>query len=36
MFFVAVLLLIEAVYTYLHYSLYSVGQDAAARGGDSR
>jgi hypothetical protein len=31
-----VLLMIEAAYTYLHYSLYSVGQQAAARGGDTR
>jgi hypothetical protein len=36
MFFVTVLLLIEAVYTFLHYSLYSVGQSAASRGGDTR
>lgn len=35
-FFLMVILLIEAVYTYLHYSLYSVGQSAAARGGDTR
>lgn len=36
MFFVMVLLVIEGVYTYLHYSLYSVGQREASRGGDTR
>lgn len=31
-----VVLTIEAAYTYLHYSLYSVGQQAAQRGADTR
>ena len=36
MFFLFAILLIQAAYTYLHYSLYAVGQQAAARGADAR
>lgn len=36
MFILLVILGIQAAYTYLHYSLYDVGQQAAARGPDNR
>jgi DNA-directed RNA polymerase subunit RPC12/RpoP len=36
MFFLLIVLAIEGAYTYLHYSLYAVGQQAAARGADRR
>ena len=36
MFFLLAVLSIQAAYTYLHYSLYAVGQQAAARGADAR
>ena len=36
MFLLLAILAIQGAYTYLHYSLYAVGQHAAARGGDDR